>query len=154
MTIKPISESVYVGFYLVYFCSRFIIRILPTKIIEERSEKDELFKKKVPLCVPTVLRRNLSVNMASWMFRTSCSSRLALFRNVDEEGGKYTEAYLLFLPFPSCKAAYRLARLLCSISFSPPSLARNTPPSSVVSCSELSPLSSLEELVGARKNQD
>ena len=116
--------------------------------------RDELFKKKVPLCVPTVLRRNLSVKMASWMFRTSCSSRLALFRNVDEEGGKYTEAYLLFLRFPSCKAAYRLARLLCSISFSPPSLARNTPPSSVVSCSELSPLSSSEELVRARKNQD
>ena len=147
MTIKPISESVYVGSYLVYFCSRFIIRILPTKISEERSEKeeqfiekDELFKKKVPLCVPTVLRRNLSVKMASWMFRTPCSSRLALF--------------LLFLPFPSCKAAYRLARLLCSISFSPPSLARNTPPSSVVNCSKLSPLSSPEELVGARKNQD
>ena len=52
MTIKPISESVYVGFYLVYFCSRFIIRILPTKIIEERSEKDELFKKKFPSVSP------------------------------------------------------------------------------------------------------
>ena len=71
MTIKPISESVYVGFYLVYFCSRFIIRILPTKIIEERSEKDLQFIEKVPLCVPTVLRRNLSVKMASWIFSTS-----------------------------------------------------------------------------------
>ena len=92
MTIKPISVSVYVGFYLVYFCGSFIIRILPTKISEERSEKDLQFIEKVPLCVPTVLRRNLSVKMASWMFRTLCSSRLALFRNVDEEGGKYTEA--------------------------------------------------------------
>ena len=59
MTIKPISESLYVGFYLVYFCGSFIIRILPTKISEERSEKeeqfiekDELFKKKFPSVSP------------------------------------------------------------------------------------------------------
>ena len=61
MTIKPISESVYVGFYLVYFCSRFIIRILPTKISEERSEKDELFKKKSsPLCPHSIEEKPVS----------------------------------------------------------------------------------------------